>query len=439
MSGTQSPKQQNSRGVPIWLIVVIVLLILCSCGIIALFYQQSASGSSTSDTIPTSAAIAEAPSITPSATGGPQGPTATATWTPHPTSTPYLTPTFVNTATAPDTNTRLAGAFFPGNKVIISGDSGKPVVVPTNTKVVPRSTQTAVALTATAAYSATQQAATATQIAGTATAIAVEATPLPNQWRGYYYDNQTLSGTPVLVQDDPNIDFNWGAGSPAPNIPNDHFSARWVRDVTLDNATYLFYAYSDDGVRVYLDDTLIIDQWNNATDRVYFATASVGAGTYSLRVEYYEDVGDAQIKFSWGLRNESAWVGEYYRNKDLGGSPYFIRQDNTIAFDWGSGGPNGLNQSNDYSVRWQNILDFNASTYNFSVTSEDGVRVYVDDTQLINEWHTNDTPQTYRNNIYLTSGDHLVTVEYYKATGNGSIYFTITEQLTNVGPPPTKP
>lgn len=438
MAETQTSEQQNSNGsVPIWLIIVIILMVACFAVAMALLYKRPSTSSALPADLPTQVAVAEAPSIKLSATSGPQGPTATPTWTPRPTNTPYITPTFVNTAVPPETNTRVSGS-FGGNKVIISGGSGAAVIVPTITKVVPRSTQTAIAVTATAAYSATREAATATQIAGTATAIAGQATPIPNNWRGAYYANQTFSGTPALIRNDAEINFNWGAGSPAPNIPNDHFSVQWDRNITLDSATYFFYAYSDDGVRVYLDDILIIDAWQGTSNRVYYAFVSAGAGTHTMHVDYYENEGDAQIQVSWQIRNESAWIGEYYRNKDLDGAPYFIRQDNAISFDWGSGGPNGLNQSSDYSIRWLNIYDFNSGLYNFTAKSDDGVRVYVDNTILINEWHNNDTSQTYQNSINL-SGEHLVTVEYYKGTGNGSIDLNIAEQPTDIGSPPTKP
>ena len=437
MADNQTSRQAKSgSGVPIWLIIVILILVLFSCGIIALFYQGAAAGSSI-DVIPTQAAIAAAPSTTPTATGGPQGPTATPTWTPRASNTPYLTPTFVNTAVPANINTRTAGS-FTNNTIIISGESGLPVVVPTNTKVVPRSTQTAVALTATAAYSGTVQAATATQTSGVATAIAGSATPLPNFWRGSYYANQTLSGAPALVRNDAILNFNWGGGSPAANIPNDHFSAKWERYVTLDNATYLFYAYSDDGVRVYIDDVLIIDQWHGASDQVYYATVSVGAGTHMLRVEYYEDIGDAQIQVSWALRNESAWVGEYYRNNNLSGPPHFIRQDNRIAFDWGDRSPNGLNQSDNFSIRWLNIIDFGTGVYDFTVTHQDGVIVYVDNDKIIDAWQEYSAVQT--SQAYKSiSGTRQLTVEYFKATGDGSINLTISEQPTNIGSPPTQP
>ena len=50
-------------------------------------------------------------------------------------------------------------------------------------------------------------------------------------WQGEYFANPDLAGGPVMVRSDPQISFDWGGGSPAPNIPPDYFSVRWTRNV----------------------------------------------------------------------------------------------------------------------------------------------------------------------------------------------------------------
>ena len=80
-------------------------------------------------------------------------------------------------------------------------------------------------------------------------------------WRGEYYDNRKLKGTPVLVRNDGAIDFDWGAGSPDPAVPVDNFSVRWTRTLGFTAGTYRFLASCDDGVRVYVNGQLVIDAW----------------------------------------------------------------------------------------------------------------------------------------------------------------------------------
>lgn len=369
----------------------------------------------TEEILPTLAAVANVPTLTPSNTPQPTA-LATATWTPRATRTPYITPTFVNTAVPPEIQTRqfVSGGLIPG---VPSGGSG---AFPTVTQVVPRSTQTAVAATSTAVISQTLVAATATQVAATATSFAVSATPFPNNWRGEYFNNRDLVGTPTLVRNDPQIAFNWGGGSPGNGINNDNFSARWERTVTLQNATYLFYAYSDDGIRVFLNDTLIINQWTNAQNRVFFARVGVPAGQHRLRVEYFEGEGNAYAFFDWELATELAWVGEYYDNANLTGPPVFVRQDMNVNFNWGAGGPNGLNVTDNFSVRWTRNIEFAPGVFEFLANADDGVRVFEGNNTLIDEWRANDGTQTFRREASL-SGARQIRVEYYEGIGNALI------------------
>ena len=396
----------------------------------------------TEEILPTLAAVAKVPTLTPSNTPQPTAP-ATATWTPRATRTPYITPTFVNTAVPPEIQTRqsASGGLFPS---FPSGGSGGGSgsgsgsgsgTLPTVTPVVPRSTQTAVAATSTAVISQTLVAATATQAAATATSLAISATPFPNNWRGEYFNNRDLAGTPALVRNDPQIAFNWGSGSPGSGVPNDNFSARWERTVFLENATYLFYAYSDDGIRVFLNDTLIINQWQDAQNRVFSARVTVPAGQHRLRVEYFEREGNAYAFFNWELAAEASWVGEYYNNVSLLGPPVFVRQDTRIDFNWGSGGPNGLNLADNFSIRWTRDVDFANGAYEFLANSDDGVRVYEGGNRLIDQWGPNDGTQTFRREVVL-SGRRQIRVEYYEGMGNALVNVRIRALIGTSTPTP---
>src|SRR5262249_48960973 len=84
----------------------------------------------------------------------------------------------------------------------------------------------------------------------------------PDSWKGEYFANQSLSGAPVMVRADQTIDFDWGAGGPAPNLPTNSFSVRWTRDIVVASAgSYRFATTTDDGVRLYIDGQVMIDQW----------------------------------------------------------------------------------------------------------------------------------------------------------------------------------
>jgi hypothetical protein len=451
MAGNQTQNQQSSSGsVPIWLVAAIILLILFAGIILVLIYQRPSLGGGSLQELPTQAAIAEAPSTTPSPIGGPPGATETPTWTPNPSGTPYITPTFVNTAIAPEINTRIAGDITGGNN-IISGGSGSSGVLPTITRAIPRSTQTAVAATATAAITqtkiaatATQFAATATQAAATATSAAATATPNPGILRGDYYNNKNLQDPIVVVYDYfmslPNnlhLFFNWGPGSPDPLVNNDNFSARYRYTTNFSNAEYLFFAFTDDGVRVYVDGNKVIDQWTNAPNRVLYGKRSVSGGDRQVVVEYFEDQGDARLAVGWMLALQNAWIGEYYDNNDLGQPPMFISQDSAINFDWYQGSPNTLIPSDNFSIRWSRDYDFGSSgPYRFTVHVDDGVRIKVDGQTILNEWHTVNSPQTYTVERTL-SGTKEVIIEYFEGSGNAQIQLAINRVSSTSTPVPT--
>jgi hypothetical protein len=460
MADTQASKQSSSSGVPTWLAIVIGLVILIAIGILALLYLRSSSGSSgvaLDGLLPTQAAVAQVPTLTASPTGGPAGPTGTATWTPRPSSTPYLTPTFVNTAEAPVVNTRATGGVSGNyqNQIIIDSGSGAPVVVPTVTRAIPRSTQTSVAATATQAITQTKVAATATQIAteiagtatqaaATATSAAETATPLPGIWRGDYYNNKDLQDPIVLVRNDPvqtlnnlYLLFNWGPDSPGPNVNSDNFSVRWRLNADFNNTDYLFYAFSDDGVRLFVDGGTVIDNWSDATNRVLYGTRNLSGGQHRIQTEYYESQGDARIAVGWQQVVRGAWVGEYYANNFLGEPPEYILQNDAINFNnWGSGSPSAMPDDN-FSIRWFKNYDFgNAATYRFTVIVDDGVRISVDDNTILDQWQNNGL-QTFTVEQQF-SGTKKVTVEYVERTGNARIQLDIL-RLDPPTPTPVTP
>jgi len=126
-----------------------------------------------------------------------------------------------------------------------------------------------------------------------------------DRWRGEYFANRTLSGTPVMVRDDGNasLDFDWGAGSPGSScgLGTDDFSARWTRTLSFASGTHRFTLTSDDGVRLYVDGALKLDKWVDQAPTTYSVDVALAAGNHTLRMEYYENVGSALAKLSWQL------------------------------------------------------------------------------------------------------------------------------------------
>ncbi len=97
-----------------------------------------------------------------------------------------------------------------------------------------------------------------------------------------------------------NVDFQW-SGAPRADMPEDHFSVSWDGKLKAPKTgTYDMVTYSDDGVRLWLDDKLIIDDWTNAPTRRNAAKFDMKAGTsHSLRLEFMENIGGAHLSLNW--------------------------------------------------------------------------------------------------------------------------------------------
>lgn len=121
------------------------------------------------------------------------------------------------------------------------------------------------------------------------------------QWRGKYFNNETLSGTPALIRIDDTIDFQWALGSPAPEINVDHFSVRWTSTITVPQGMegeYTFYMSSDDGSRLWIDGHLVLDRWDTCC-ATWSVPVHLTAGSHRVRMEMHEIDGAAGARLYW--------------------------------------------------------------------------------------------------------------------------------------------
>jgi hypothetical protein len=119
--------------------------------------------------------------------------------------------------------------------------------------------------------------------------------------RGEYYGNQLFLGVPI-VQDTATIDFNWGFGSPSPVIPVDNFTARWTGKIVPPvSDSYTIYAQAAGGVKIWVDDQLILNSWTERADTelVCISPYLQAGSVYPLRVEFLENGGTASLRLQW--------------------------------------------------------------------------------------------------------------------------------------------
>jgi hypothetical protein len=75
---------------------------------------------------------------------------------------------------------------------------------------------------------------------------------------------------------------------------------RWTGNPSFAQAgRYRFHTNTDDGVRLWVDGWLLIDQWHNQGATEYTAEINLSAGQHQVRMEYYENVGWAGAQLWW--------------------------------------------------------------------------------------------------------------------------------------------
>ncbi len=123
--------------------------------------------------------------------------------------------------------------------------------------------------------------------------------------RAEYYDNMDLTG-PLVVRTDANINFEWGNGAPMSSMGADTFSVRWLGQISPRySETYTFQTTTDDGVRLWVNDQLLIDRWQNQPAINWTGSIALEAGQrYDLRMEYFENGGGAMAALSWSSQSQ---------------------------------------------------------------------------------------------------------------------------------------
>ena len=269
-------------------------------------------------------------------------------------------------------------------------------------------------------------------------------TPAPKPvsgWRGEYYLGTEPRGGAALVRTDPTINFHWGYGGPDGRVGADNFSAHWTRTFSFIGGAYRFRVRSDDGVRVWVDDHLVLDAWRVQAETDYVVDYNIAPGSHVVTVDYFESTGIATIQFSFSRLGPASdrpappaptatpvspiisqgWYAEFFNNANLSGTPVTTRYDEAIGFEWGLGAPTGGVAADHFSVRWTRHADFYDDNYAFCAMSDDGVRLYLDGVVVLDEWHGSNG-LAYCGEANVTAGVHEVRAEYFEDGGEALIY-----------------
>jgi hypothetical protein len=193
--------------------------------------------------------------------------------------------------------------------------------------------------------------------------------PATGAFTGCYYNNVTLSGNPVFVRTDSQINFYWGNGSPDPSLPPLDFSARWSGNFMFSQGTYTFSVVASDGMRLYLDGNMIINAWRDQAPNVYNASQTVSQGSHLVVVEYYEKLGGATAQVSW--QNNSPGNSQAPVISSFLSTPANVTSGNPATLAWNVSGATSVSIDNgmgDVTNR-SSITAYPAQTTNYTLTA----------------------------------------------------------------------
>ncbi len=235
--------------------------------------------------------------------------------------------------------------------------------------------------------------------------------------KGEYFSNSAAASAfpsfATTIQLDPSVNFNWGSGNPAEGISVDDFKVRWtgkIRPLSDDN--YTFFTIAGDGVKLWINNTLVIDSWDDKTITTSSGIISLQKSIdYDIRLEYYSHTNDATCILQWSANsickqnippfqlfapsvqctsNGNGLVAEYFSNTaPTDNFPATATAKNTepeVNFDWGQASPAGISNDN-FKARFSGyVQSLDAGNYTFYVTADDGVRLWVNNKLLIDKW-----------------------------------------------------
>lgn len=255
-------------------------------------------------------------------------------------------------------------------------------------------------------------------------------------WSVQYFTDQTLNTSCYIGTEDAAYQFKqWFASAPASGCPASTFGARFTKQVSFQGGTYTMHLQRAGQARVLMDGQTLLDLWQSG-DGGQDATLAL-TGTHEVQVEF---AGTATLSPALGVwwygpgalpaappTDPSSWRVEYYGNQTLWGQPALVQNEggDGINHAWGETGPGYSLPDYSWSARFSRDVAFSCGTYRFGIFVDDGVRLWVGDQLLIDQWQ--DQVASFTADISLTGGSVPVKVEYYQHNGGAAL--TVNWQL----------
>ncbi len=251
--------------------------------------------------------------------------------------------------------------------------------------------------------------------------------------------------TKALERIDRQVDWLWGWDAPDSSVPKDGFSIRWSGWLKPPKeGTYKLVTVSDDGVRFWIDDRMVVDNWGGHPPSRNEAAVELGTQPHKIRIDYFDNASSATMSLRWitpnGIElpvpaewffadlavakeasvpayqpdepsNSSGLTGEFFEGPDLN-NLVATRVDRNIDFMWGFDELHPQLPLDNVTVRWTGWLTPpEAGDYEIATVADDAVRVWLDDRLIIDDW-TDGYPHRKSVKVTLEAKRHPVRIEY---------------------------
>jgi hypothetical protein len=126
---------------------------------------------------------------------------------------------------------------------------------------------------------------------------------------------------------DPQINMTWGTGLITP-AASDYVSVRWTGKAKPQfTETYTFFVSSDDGARLWVDNSLLIDRIDSSANDTAGTIALRANVFYAIKLEYKEVTGAAFVSLSWASPSTAKEIippSLLYFEAHVPGSPFAL-------------------------------------------------------------------------------------------------------------------
>ena len=261
-------------------------------------------------------------------------------------------------------------------------------------------------------------------------------TPAPGTGLQAEYYNSTGLTNLAMVRPDNTINFNWTSSAPAPMLKSGNLSVRWTGWLVPKYAeTNTLTLLASDGAHLWVNNQLRINSWSSHVPNNTVQVPLTNSQPVPVRLEYFcSGLSAPNVSLYWSSPSQPSpeivpagqWLppagngltGQYFNSPGLT-NRVLSRTDPQVNFNWSGGAPDPALSSNKFSVRWSGwLLPRYGETYTLTTATRDGVRLWLNDQLVINNWTGG--PKTNTCQVALTAGQLAkVRMECFNSSGNG--------------------